>query len=243
MEAEKVLEEFGLTPNEVKAYLACLSLGTALVQDIAKKAGIYRTYTYELLRSLKEKGVVSYIIKSGKQYFEVANPEKLLDILKEREEKLKVVLPELRKVYKSAVKRPNIEVYEGKEGLKTIFNDMVKEKKEILNMASGKDLFSILKFEYPFYIKKRIQNKISTRVITEKGELNYQYKKTGTNDFRKMRFLPNDKSFTNATFVYGDKVAIMSIKKELIGVLIADEEIAKNHRLAFEILWGACEKD
>ena len=38
VEVMQVLKEFGLTDKEVKVYLASLSLGTALVQEIAKKA-------------------------------------------------------------------------------------------------------------------------------------------------------------------------------------------------------------
>ena len=34
---QEELKEFGLTAKEVEVYLACLKLGTALVQNIAKK--------------------------------------------------------------------------------------------------------------------------------------------------------------------------------------------------------------
>ncbi|MBW3021939.1 TrmB family transcriptional regulator, partial [Candidatus Woesearchaeota archaeon] len=93
---EEELREFGLTDKEIQVYLACLKLGSALVQDIAKAAGTYRTYTYEILKSLKEKGLVSYVIRSGKQYFEVAEPDKLLSILKEKEAKINNIMPQLK---------------------------------------------------------------------------------------------------------------------------------------------------
>ena len=128
---EQELKEFGLTDKEIKVYLACIKLGTALVQDIAKKAGTYRTYTYEILKSLKEKGLVSYIIKSGKQYFEVARPEKLLNILKEKKQKIQKLMPQLETLYKSVVDKPKIEIYEGKEGIKTVIDDLIKTKKDI----------------------------------------------------------------------------------------------------------------
>src|SRR3989344_3663074 len=133
---EQELKEFGLTDNEVKVYLACLKLGTALVQGIAKKANTYRTYTYEILKSLIEKGLVSYVIKNGKQYFEVAEPEKLLNILKEKETKINKILPDLKNIYKTSIEKPKVELYEGKEGLKTILDDIIRTKGEVLVYGS-----------------------------------------------------------------------------------------------------------
>ena len=43
---ERELEEFGLTPVEVKVYLACLNIGTGAVQEIAKKADDNIQYTH-----------------------------------------------------------------------------------------------------------------------------------------------------------------------------------------------------
>ena len=44
----------------------------------------------------------------------------------------------------------------------------LKEGKEILNLASGKNLFKILQFEFPYFIKKRIKSKIPSKIITER---------------------------------------------------------------------------
>ncbi len=167
---EDELREFGLTEKEIKVYIALLKLGSALVQDISKKAGTYRTYTYEVLKSLKEKGLVSYVIKSGKQYFEVAQPEKLINILKEREEKIKKILPTLENIYNSSPEKPKIEVYEGKEGLKSIYDDMIKTKREILAYGSAKKQIELMQFYFPNFIKRRVKEGIKTKVIIEKSE-------------------------------------------------------------------------
>ena len=98
---QKELKEFGLTDREIEVYLGLLKLGTASVQDISRKSNVYRTYAYEILNSLKEKGLVSYVIKSGKKYFEVAQPGKLINILKDKEVKIRSILPNLEEIYKS----------------------------------------------------------------------------------------------------------------------------------------------
>ncbi len=233
---ENELKEFGLTDKEIKVYLACLKLGTALVQEIAKKAGTYRTYTYEILKSLKEKGLVSYVIKNRKQYFEVAQPEKLINILKEKESKIIKVLPDLKEIYQSSIEKPKVELYEGKEGLKTILDDIIRTKKEILVYGSTEKQLKILQFYFPNYIQRRIKVKIPTRVITEKNTRTIEMLKTEKKELRESRFI-SDLEFPTVTYVYGDKMAILSLEKEIIGLIIKSESISNTQKQIFEILW------
>lgn len=238
---EQELKEFGLTDNEVKVYLACLKLGTALVQDIAKKANTYRTYTYEVLKSLIEKGLVSYVIKNGKQYFEVAEPEKLLRILKEKETKINKILPDLKNIYKTSIEKPKVELYEGKEGLKTILDDIIKTNKEILVYGSTEKQIQILQFYFPNYIKRRVEAKIHTRVITEKSTKTIEMLKTEKKDLRESKFIPKI-AFPTVTYIYGNKVAIFSLEKEIIGLIIENESISNTQRQIFELLWRIAKK-
>ena len=47
------------------------------------------------------------------------------------------------------------------------------------------------------------------------------------------------KKFKTSTVIYGDKIAIFSLnKKEPIGVLIKDKEIADTQRIVFDIMWN-----
>ena len=238
---QEELKEFGLTAKEVEVYLACLKLGTALVQNIAKKAGTYRTYTYEILKSLKEKGLVGYVIKNGKQYFEVAEPEKLLNILKEKETKINNILPNLKKIYKSSIEKPKVELYEGKEGLKTILDNIIKTKKEILVYGSTEKQIQILEFYFPNYIQRRIKAKIPTRVITEKSIETIEMLKTQKKEIRESKFI-SGLGFPTVTYIYGDKVAILSLEKDIIGLIIENKDIANTQKQIFELLWKIAKK-
>ncbi|MCK4650284.1 hypothetical protein KAT36_03560 [Candidatus Pacearchaeota archaeon] len=238
---QEELKEFGLTDKEIKVYLACLKSGTALVQDIAKNAGTYRTYTYEILKSLKEKGLVSYVIKSGKQYFEVAEPEKLINILKEKENKIKKILPNLKELHKSSTEKPKVELYENKEGLKTILDDIINTKKEILVYGSTEKQLKILEFYFPNYITRRVKAKIHTRVITEKSPQTIEMLKSEKKEFRESRFILKFE-FPTVTYIYGNKVAMISLEKEIIGLIIESKAIANTQKQVFELLWKLAKK-
>ena len=112
--------------------------------ELSKKTGLIRTNAYDILNSLVKKGVVGYVIRNGRKYFRAAEPEKLIDYISTRareldeiREQIKEILPNLRPAGFN-VQRPVIEVYEGKEGLKTILEMSIREslrtKKEIMGI-------------------------------------------------------------------------------------------------------------
>ena len=238
---EQELTEFGLTNNEVKVYIACLKLGISLVQEIAMKAGTYRTYTYEVLKSLIKKGLVSYVIKNGKQYFEVAEPEKFISILKEKHDKITRILPELRGLYKTAIEKPEVNLYEGKEGVKTIFDDIIRTGKEVLIYGNTENQIKIFSFYFPNYILRRVENKIHTKVITEKSPTTISMLRTEKKELRETRFIDKIK-FSTVTYIYDNKIAIFALEKEIIGVLIENKSIADTQKQIFGALWKISKK-
>ena len=65
----EILEQLGLSQREINIYLALLKLGSASIRDIAAQAGINRGTTYETLKELASKGVVSYFPKGKRRIF------------------------------------------------------------------------------------------------------------------------------------------------------------------------------
>jgi sugar-specific transcriptional regulator TrmB len=234
---EKELRDFGLTDKEIKVYLALLKLGTAKIQEISEKAETYRTYTYDLIKSLKEKGLVSYVIKSGVQYYEVSEPDKLINLLREKERKIEKILPSLKEIYQSSSEKPEVEVFEGKQGIKTIFDDMIKTKKEIWVYGSTKRQLSLLEFSFPNFIQRRIKEKIKTRVLTEKSSETLSIKKRNKRELRQTKFFIEDLDLPNVINIYGDKVAILDFKEGPLGIVIKSESFSNTQRIIFEILW------
>ncbi|MDD4983279.1 MAG: helix-turn-helix domain-containing protein [Candidatus ainarchaeum sp.] len=236
---EPELKSLGLTDKEIKVYLALLNLGIALVNDIAKKAGTYRTYTYEVLKSLKEKGLVSHVIKSGKQYYEVAPPEKWQSILKEKEQKFNKILPELKKIYSITVEKPRTEVYEGKEGLKTVLDDMLKTKKTIYVYGNTKKMWQYLQTNFPQFILKRSSLGIKTKIVDVRSKEAEKINTKSKVELREMRFLPKQYEFSMTTNIYGNKVAMLSFQDEFVGIIIENKSIAESQKVVFDFLWSS----
>ena len=96
MEIEEVLQSIGLENKEIKIYLALLGEPESTATKISKHTSIDRTFIYELLNKLIEKGLASYVIKNNIKYFSAVDPGVLLKNLEEKREQLKNILPELK---------------------------------------------------------------------------------------------------------------------------------------------------
>ena len=60
---EQDLKNLGLSEKEAIIYLASLELGPSTIQEISKKAQIKRSSTYDMIRFLMERGLMSEFTK------------------------------------------------------------------------------------------------------------------------------------------------------------------------------------
>lgn len=240
-EINQILMEYGLNEKEAKIYLSNLKLGNAKVNEIAKEAKVLRETTYFILKSLIEKGLVSYVIKSGVKYFEAADPHKLIEILKEKETKISGILPDLLKLKKTIKEKPNVELYEGKSGLKTVIDDLIKTEEPIYTFSCTQSLIQKLQFYFPNYIKRRIKAKIPIKVLTEKTPETVRLKQTGRKELREVKFITKKYKFPNAIYIYGNKIALLDLEKNLTGIIIKDLDLNKTFKAIFNIIWDASE--
>jgi len=177
----KFLEELGLTPKEIDVYMSLLSLDSATIFEIKNKAKVSRMSIYEILQKLLDKGLISFTIKDGKKQYQAASPERLREYLKEKEATLETVIPTLMAKYKESKDKTTVEVFVGKEGMKTVTNDILKVGKPIFVLDGGGKIFDFLEYYMPQFLKKRTSSGISAKVVY-------------TESFRKKKFsVPSQK--------------------------------------------------
>ncbi|MCK5630023.1 MAG: hypothetical protein KAI26_05370, partial [Nanoarchaeota archaeon] len=112
MELE-ILEEFGLNEKESRIYVTLLKEKSCNASRLAKLTNLNRTTAYLELDNLLRLGLVSYVIKDSRRYYQAASPEKLLEILDTKKAKIESILPMLKGLHKSS-QSFKIETYEGK---------------------------------------------------------------------------------------------------------------------------------
>ncbi|MFH1890708.1 MAG: helix-turn-helix domain-containing protein [Candidatus Kuenenbacteria bacterium] len=126
----QIFQEIGLTPNEAKIYQTLIEEGETTVGLIALKGKIHRRNVYDAINRLIEKGLVFQILTKGENIYKAVDPAKLLELIKEKEDKLKKILPDLQKQYKSTPRGQEAFVYRGVEGFKNYLRDILRVASE-----------------------------------------------------------------------------------------------------------------
>lgn len=231
---KEVLKQIGLSDGEAETYLIVLKLNEALASDVAKRSRISRPHIYDNLNKLVKKSLVTYVIKNNKKYFKVVEPIKLLDYLKEKEENLKTIMPDLQELYKPLEMKTKIEVYEGAEGAKSVLNDILKTRKNIVAFGASDRIRQYLPdFFVERYLREREKRKITARqLFSEKTKV----LETKASIFR---ILPKEFSSPSTTVVYGDKVTIWVWAEIPTIMMIENKGVAKSYRDQFELMWAA----
>ena len=233
------LEQIGLTKNEAIVYLALLGLGLASITSLIEKTKIHKQIIYDNIDRLEKKGLVSYVVKANRRYFNAVSPEKLLDLLKEEREEIdnkeeitKRLLPYLKILKSNSGEKQLATIYQDKKGIKSIL-EMTLNYKEILAYgAEGKfeDLFGPYWENYVNRIKKF---KINLKTIYNE-KLKSKRKKLG---FLDIKYIPQEFESPATTIIFGDKVAIILWDVIPFAVLIESERIAKSYESYFNLLW------
>lgn len=244
----KDLEQFGLSEKKAKVYLASLEMGPATAAQIAQKAKINRATTYVEIESLMKIGMMSTFEQNKTTLFSAESPVSLKRLVAQKEEQLKAqissldkLLPGLVQMYDYAGEKPKVRFFEGKEGLETIKDEILKTKDKKIEAIFSKDelnqVFSDEEAEK--YYKRRLARKIQVKALYTRSQ--GPFKDIAKGD--ELRIIPKDKfPITVDITIFSDKVALSSLKGKLVGVILENKEIAITFKSIFDLAWEAAEK-
>lgn len=237
------LSEFDLTDKEIEVYLTMLELGSASVQDIAKKAGVNRSTTYVMIEALKRRGLAATFDKGKKTFFSAETPQRLRSFIAEdmaelqaKQMRLETALPRLLAIFNAMEDKPRVRYFEGTEALHLARVEMVEAKGaicelnavdeptvQIANMESEKRIElskRVTGARLIFSIKPGMQPAYFDRRGFEVREISYQ-----------------QCPFSGAMLVVGKKLFIFTTKSIGMGVIVESGEIADIIRAMYEAAW------
>ncbi|MFA5745526.1 MAG: helix-turn-helix domain-containing protein [archaeon] len=234
-------EDIGFKKKYANVYLALLKFGHMGIPDIVKKTGVQRSYLYDILDELIEKGIVGSYVKNNTKIFFADDPEKVLKIINKKEENIKNfkkeytdILPTLISI-SSKNEKDELFSYEGKKGIKNIYDDILKEGKDFVCFAGTGFPDDFYKdFVKTFNIrckKKGIKYKlIFSDALKSRGPLEVH------KDVCEIKYLPKEYNYSFAMHVYGDKVSII-IWQSQMGIVIKSKNAANGFADYFEMIW------
>jgi len=240
-----ILEDFGLSEAEAKVYLALLEIGSTLAGPVIKKTGLHRGTTYQILQRLIEKGLVSFVIKSGKRYFEATHPNRFLEILKEKEEKIQEILPSLIQKKQLSKEKQEVNVYSGYNGIKTVCENMLEELKdggEYLDFGVSGLFREIMGPYWDLWQRKKKKYKIKSKCIFDET-LKEKNPNLLKDYFGEARFHSHEFKSLTDTMIYNDKIVLFIwTAKPPIAIVIQNKENADSYRNQFNLMWKIAKK-
>lgn len=246
MNSVEILQKLDLSPSEAKTYLAVLGAGEARVSEVGKLTGVTRMAGYTAAEELVKKGLLSHVDKLGKKRVMAEDPARLELMLREKErrvrdeaESLKAIMPELQTLFSSTDIRPNVRVYSGVEGIKTLAEDILKTLKKgesYVGYGAVIEEFSELESYFDDFVPRRVKKEITFRGIVPGDVLDHALGE-GKTKRRDLRYVPvAEFPFKNEINIYGNKISIESFKDK-IGLIIESKQIADTQRMIFELAW------
>lgn len=236
MNIKEQIKKAGLTENEAIVYETLLELGPRPAGVVSRRTGLHRRVIYDVTDRLIKKGLIGYIVENGRKIFSASNPERFLEIIDEEKNQIQDILPSMMQIFNSQKEKQREDTlfFKGKEGLKSVFEDQLSCKSEILILGGSPIAYEILEYYFVWFDKKRVKQKIKTRILFDHDA------KTKKNKIplSEIRYLPEKYSSPLAINIYGDKVAIILWSKENpFAIVIKNKEISEGYKKYFEMMW------
>lgn len=248
----KILAEIGLTPGEIKVYLALIGLGETSTGPIVQESKVSVSKVYTILDRLARKGLVSHILRGSVKHFKAADPSLLLNYLKEKEDNLKVyelelqkIIPELQLKQSSAVTEETAQVFDGLNGIRTARErtlNIMQKGDEMWIVGIARTPYDRLTNYFNDYHKRRIKKGIRCKYIYNE----YARKPFGENStlfpLSEVRYMPEG-MITHAWMeIYADTVTIGINFKKSFSVVIQNQDVADSFRNYVKLLWSIAKK-
>ncbi len=243
----QTLKNYWFSQKEAKIYLACLELGNAIVSSIARHSWEHRITTYSILKDLKKRGIAFEVTKNNVKYFSVIEPEQLLEQEEKKVEKLKNIMPELLAISNAFGNKPKVYFYEGREKLKNLFLEIVKEgysmTEPYLSFAWTLEIDNEMqKFLDSEFKKQREKVSISSKVII--SDINWDYNRYHKKNYEHIIISdPIFEMWNEIVLYWKNKIWILNYSTwEIYWLIIESNSLFKTFKSMFDLIWKTYKK-
>ncbi|MFH2063157.1 MAG: helix-turn-helix domain-containing protein [bacterium] len=232
-----ILKSIGLQGSEISTYIVALERGPSTVIDLAKHSKLSRQATYTAIGLLEERGLMSSVLRGKKRFFMAEPPEKLLSYAKRKDvelhdkvDELERLMPELQ--LRVGGERPVVRVFEGKEGIKAIIQDMLrspeKETYEITDLDAMHSILSVGDLKELRGSARRTGSMIYGIFAGKPGEGDSIVSDRHV-------FLPDEESkFGSNIGIYGNRLVCVTFQGKMYSVSIDSEPLVRTMRILFK---------
>lgn len=245
-----ILTELGLTKDEATIYSVLLEGGFMPARTIAIKAGLGRPLTYKILDDLLVKSLIEKKEVSNKvTLFSPVHPKELEKIIEKKKndiENTKKALDEslgqMVSKYNLSIGKPNIQFFEGKDGIIKVALDSLSSETDICSFVDTETVLEIYPELNKEYVNKRLKNNVKKKIISTDCPLVREITRNDNKDFTEQRVVKQKLHFATIVMIYDNKVSFITLDpNKNIGIIIEDPDIYKTNKAIFDYIWEGAE--
>lgn len=246
---QETLSDTGLSEAEIKVFVFLLQHDVGLrVSDISRRTRTNRTTLYGILKSLAERGLVSSSEQRGVLLFQSIQPHLLVDYLERAQERLaknikkvEEIVPDITRLRnKEKGYRPQMQFFDGTEGIKQAYEDPLRNNKEkvIYGFGGIHAIYNLMSMDWiDYYLKKRPALGIKWLALAVDSPASRAMSKRDTVQLRTTKFLPAEFNFDIELGAYDDKTLIVSFAEDHPwALIITDKKIAETIKALFRYI-------
>lgn len=237
----QLLTDVGLLPSETKVYLGTLELGPSTVQNIAKKANISRTATYEAIELLRKRGLMTSSTSGKRTLFASEDPSRIVSYLKTEQQKFSTTLSDIEQMIGSLQLmaggiKPLVKVYEGEEAIPAYFDQLKKANPDsMFEISNLDDVYAHLESKTIESSRKAVSWKtIKTLRLLHRGEIRHKRE-----DVEYCKLAERFGEFHSDISIYGNYVSLMTFIGRPVVVILESRVVADTIRTLFNAAWDA----
>lgn len=238
-----LFQELGLSLNEAKIYKSLVKYGGSGVSTISLRAKIHRRNAYDSLQRLAEKGLVYEVFGGKETIFEPVDPSKLMEFVKEKEEKLNNILPDLLEQFTKREVPEQAFIYKGVEGMKNYLRDILAGSEDVYSFAAKGGWFDPKVKPFTDWFVKECKKKGIKYYHIFDHEVEKGMPELPKTVGKPYKFLPKKFSTNSTIDISGDR--IMTFRGLTLGKLdedvkifvIVSKELAEAYRTWWKLVW------
>ena len=236
------LQKLGFSKNEATIYGALLDLDESSPGAIAAHTKIHQRNVYDALKRLIDKGLVFRIISKSENIYSPVDPDKLLEMVREKDRELRKILPGLKARYQERKVGQEAYIYRGIEGFKNYLRDILRVGEDVY-FIGGKLIWVApeLKGFSEQFLKEVKRKKIRFHCIFD-AEVKERGKDALKHYSPPHKFLPQAYSTNSVLVIFGDYVVaytgvtFMKLENNLTVFVLKDKNLAESYRTWFTFM-------
>ncbi len=252
MQLQKMLEELGLTSNEITVYMTLLNYGGASGAELQQLTEFEKSSLYKSLKSLIDQKLVSTTGSKRKQRFYPADHnavinefDKKIASIEAAKKTFAVFASKLEKYAAEAYKDDNVKIFTGDKAIYNYHKEFLAKKITMLRTIANSHVSHKIGSSYDevkkvneWFIPQRVASKISIRVLYGKNDKPDEYDVSNQSLLKECRSYPKDLNLPSTLTVGDTLVAFSTLKRgKFWGIVIKDKLIAQLLIAIYDTLW------